>query len=90
MKAIPDITSNAYSNTSAQILDNIRKASEIIAVKKNSDYSPTDDGQVELLRKIEFRSLSPGSGISMLDYSKDTKAMLSSAETTDADEWIEV
>ena len=26
----------------------------------------------------------------MMDYSKDTKAMLSSAGTTEADEWIEV
>ena len=56
MKAIPDIMSNADSNTNAQILDNIRKASEIIAVKTSSDYWLTDGGQVELLRKIEFRS----------------------------------
>ena len=56
MKATPDIMSNADSNSDAQILDNIRRASEIIAVKKNSDCWLTDDDQVELLRKIEFRS----------------------------------
>ena len=51
----------------------------------------SDEWQSELLRRIGIRAKKPDSGLSVFDYSSNTKAMLSSAASAnDGDDWIEV
>ena len=51
----------------------------------------SDDGQIELLRRIEVRSEKPASYLNMFDYTDGTKAMLcSTGPSGEGEELIEV
>ena len=51
----------------------------------------SDDGQTELLRRIDVRNEKPASYLSMFDYTDGTKAMLcSTGPSGETEEWIEV
>ena len=62
----------------------------MMAKQQKSDYWLSDKGQSELLRRIDIRSRKPESCLNVMDYTHDTKAMLSSAEGTGETEWVEV
>ena len=61
---IPGILNEIGSFTNDQILDNLRKAAGIMQDETHSDYWLTDEGQSELLRRIQARSESPPSATS--------------------------
>ena len=47
----------------------------MMAVQNQSDDWMSDDGQTELLRRIEVRNEKPASYLSMLDYTDGTKTI---------------
>ena len=61
---IPGILGDIGNFTNLQILDNLRKAAGIMQGKTHSDYWITDEGQSDLLRRIQARSESPPSASS--------------------------
>ena len=48
----------------------------MMAKQNQSDYWMSDDGQTELLRRIEVRNEKPASYFNMFDYTDGTNAML--------------
>ena len=50
----------------------------MMAKQNQSDDWMSDDGQTELLRRIEVRNEKPASYLNMFDYTDGTKAMLCS------------
>ena len=83
------ILENAGNCTNEEIIASLRQAAKVMSKKQMTEYWLSDDGQDELVRRIEERSKKPET-LAMLDYNADTKAMLSSAGTSGAEEWIEV
>jgi hypothetical protein len=89
MSSMQHILDNACHCTNDELIASLRQAAKVMAKKQMTEYWLSDDGQDELLRKIDERSRKPDT-LAMLDYNADTKAMLSSAGTSGAEEWIEV
>jgi hypothetical protein len=91
-KLIPDILNQLDKHSNADVLKCLRAAAILIQKKTNSDYWISDDGQAELLRRIQSSSAPPSSGtascswgsstsvgaatLSPLDYTQATKDML--------------
>ena len=76
----------------SEVLQNIQNLAKIEAQQKRSDYWTSDEGQSELLRMIDERSKPPGKGsLSALDYTQESKAMLSAASPANQEEeWYEL
>ena len=73
------------------ILTLFKKAAKMMSTMGKAEYWLSDEGQKELLRRIDIRAKKPVSGLNMFDYTADTKAMLSSAATASGDDdWIEI
>ena len=89
MDSVHYILQNAGNCTNEEIIASLRQAAKVMSKKQMTEYWLSDDGQDELVRRIEERSKKPET-LAMLDYNADTKAMLSSASTSDVEEWIEV
>ena len=89
MNSMHHILENSCDCTNEEIIASLRQAAKIMAKKQMTEYWLSDDGQDELLRRIDERSRKPDT-LAVLDYNADTKAMLSSAGTSGAEEWIEV
>ena len=82
---------SAEESAKPKILESLARAAAVMAKEKQSNYWMTEDGQTELLRKIEARNVKPKSHIDMFDYTAGTKAMLSSTgPSSDGTDWIEV
>ena len=91
MNSMQDIIANVDERSNAEILTSLKKAASMMSMRDKTEYWLSDEGQSELLRRIDVRAKKPDSGLSVFDYSFDTKAMLSSAATSsDDDGWIEV
>ena len=89
MNSMHHILENAGNCTNEEIIASLRQAAKVMSKKQMTEYWLSDDGQDELLRRIDERSRKPDT-LAVLDYNADTKAMLSSAGTSGAEEWIEV
>ena len=103
-KLIPSILNDIGNFTNEQILHNLRKAAGIIQGKTHSDYWITDEGQADLMRRIQASSKPPSSiarstsiesatTLSPLDYTPQSKAMMERASLNVLDgeqEWIEI
>ena len=83
------ILENANTCTNEEIIASLRRAAKAMSKKQMDEYWLSEDGQDELLRRIEERSKRPET-LAVLDYNADTKAMLSSAASSGEDAWIEV
>ena len=82
---------NVDEKSNVEILTSLRKAVNMMSMQDKTNYWMSDEWQRELLRRIDIRAKKPSSGLSVLDYSPDTNAMLSSAASVnDGDDWIEV
>ena len=93
MVSIKEILETADEKTNPEILKSIWKAADIMAKKQQNDFWLSDEGQAELLRMIDTRATKPYSkGLSGLDYTAASKAMLSSAGAADQEEeeWFEM
>ena len=89
-KLIPGILNDSKSYSNKEILYNLRQAAGIIQQSSGIDYWITDDGQSELLRRIQADSKPPSSaphswgrstgvgssGLSPLSYTKESEAMI--------------
>ena len=90
MKAIPNILENADKMSNQTILDALKQADRLLKSIKRSEYWTSDEGQAELMKRINDQSERPQSSpLCPLDWTESTKAMLSSAGTVE-DEWVEV
>ena len=81
----------------SEILNAIRKSADVLQNKRNGEYWMTEEGQDELMKKIELNSKPPtghlSGGLSVFDYTDASKAMLCSAgagSAGDDGEWIEI
>ena len=89
-KLIPGIMNDSKKFSNSEILLNLRKAANIIQRNTGIDYWTTDDGQAELLRRIQAESKPPPatsrpqgratgiatSCLSPLDYTEASKALI--------------
>ncbi len=93
LENIPKILSGAFESTNEMIIKSVRRAGEILESRRCADYWNSEEGQQELLKKIEERNQGPPSEhLSMFDYTDATKALLSSADvrSDDNEGWVEV
>ena len=91
MNSMQAVINNADECTNSEILESLMQAASMLAVQNQDEYWMSDDGQTELLRRIDVRNEKPASYLSMFDYSDGTKAMLcSTGPSGEAEEWIEV
>ena len=93
LENIPKILSGALESTNELIIESIRRAGDILESRRSADYWNSEEGQQELLKKIEKRNQRPPSEqLSMFDYTDATKVLLNSADVKgdDNDGWIEV
>jgi hypothetical protein len=92
MKNLEKFLRKTDDSSNAEILASIRAAADAIAKKDKNDYWLTDAGQAELLRKIDERSKPPtAGGLSVFDYTQESKAMLSAAGPAGhEEEWFEL
>ena len=91
VNSMQTVIDNADKYTNAEILENLVQATSMLATQIEDDYWTSDDGQNELLRRIEARNTKPASYLSMFDYTDGTKAMLcSTGPSGETEEWIEV
>jgi hypothetical protein len=67
-----DIIANVDDRSSAEILTSLKKAANMMWMRDKTEYWLSDDGQSELLRRIDIRAKKPDSGLSVFDYSFDT------------------
>ena len=78
----------------AQIINTIKKAADVLNDAHKTNYWLTDEGQTELLRRIEANSMppsSPSTSLCPLDYTNESKAVLCPlGPGQGTDEWIEV
>ena len=98
---MPKILENG---TNAQKLAALKNMGKALTEKSNSDWYLTDNGQAELLRMYEKTAKPPSAkppqdtkkspykpGLFVMDYTHESKAMLSSASPgTEEEEWIEI
>ena len=56
---VPGILNDAKDFTNAEILENLKRASILMRDDTGADYWTTDDGQAELLRRIQLESKPP-------------------------------
>ena len=78
MNSMQTVINSADQCTSSEILGSLMKAASMMAIQIQDDYWMSDDGQTELLRRIEVRNETLASHLSMFDYIDGTKAMLCS------------
>ena len=91
MNPMQDIIANVDERSSDEILTLLKKAAKMMSTMGKAEYWLSDEGQKELLRRIDIRAKNPDFGLNMFDYTADTKAMLSSAATASGDDdWIEI
>jgi hypothetical protein len=92
VKDLEKVLLKTDGSSNAEILASIRAAADAIAKKDKNDYWLTDAGQAELLRKIDDRSKPPtAGGLSVFDYTQESKAMLSAAGPVGhEEEWFEL
>ena len=90
MNSMQDIIANVDERSNAEILASLKKAANMMSMRDKAEYWLSDEGQSELLRRIDMRAKKPDSGLSMFDYTSDTKAISSAATASDGDDWIEV
>ena len=93
MDNIPKMLSKPDNSSNGAILDALRRAGDILKTSQKSDYWDSEAGQTELLRMIDDRNQRPPpSGLNVMDYTEQSKAMLSSTGVHNAEEeeWIEV
>lgn len=100
MRFIPDILERAKSSTSNEIIDALRQAAEIIKSQTKHAYCDTDEGQKELLIRMQAQSKPPdarsdankgatATSLFELDYTAESKAVLCSASLAE-EELVEV
>ena len=87
---LPGILNDAKNFSNGEILANLARASNLMMNSTGADYWISDDGQAELLRRIQLeskptsttaprswgRSGTSAAGLSPLDYSQASKAMI--------------
>ena len=82
---------SAKESAKPRILESLTRAATVMAKENQNNNWLTEDGQSELLRRIEARNVKPTSHLDMFDYTDGTKAMLSSTgPASEGQLWIEV
>ena len=61
LENIPKILSGAFESTNELIIESIRRAGDILESRRSADYWNSEEGQQELLKKIEERNQRPPS-----------------------------
>ena len=105
-KVIPKIMKDISKMTNIQILKELEETAKILDMQQKTKYWMSDDGQAELLRRIDHNSASPPgskdqrwakstgvrSSLNVFDYTEESKALLCStgAAAADGEEWVEV
>jgi hypothetical protein len=76
----------------SQIRDTLQKQAKVLNKNNRTDFWLSDAGQTELLRRLDVDSDRHSSnGLSLFDYTAESKAMLCSAAPSQGEEeWIEV
>jgi len=104
---LPGILNDAKNFSNGEILANLARASNLMMNSTGADYWISDDGQAELLRRIQLesgptsttaprswgRSGTSAAGLSPLDYTQASKAMIEKGSLSavgNEEEWIEV
>ena len=72
MSSTQTVINSAEQCTYSEMLDSLTQAAAMMAKQNQSDYWMSDDGQAELLRRVEVREEKPASYLSMLDYTDGT------------------
>ena len=90
LKQIPEYLRTDVEVPNSQIVNALRYAGKLLERKRLLDYWLSDEGQNELLRKVEKRDRHP---LNTINYSKGSKALLASAGASgnaQDGEWVQV
>ena len=67
MNSVQNEIDSAEESAKPRILESLTRATTVMAKEKQSNYWMTEDGQSELLRRIEARNVKPTSHLDMFD-----------------------
>lgn len=68
MNSMQAIIANVDERSSEEILTLLKKAAKIMSTMGKAEYRLSDEGQKELLRRIDIRAKKPDSGLNKFDY----------------------
>ena len=68
MDSMQDIIANVDDKSNVEILTSLRKAANMMSMQDKTNHWMSDEGQSELLRRIDIRVKKPSSVLIMLDY----------------------